>query len=183
MGRLSHLLPVEEQPKPVYQLDFGEQLGGVISQVVAERVVSSLTPAVSELVNALMAVNLVVDDADQRTSASLKELQDRVDKAAKETEKATLAELKAIKEGLGRAVKDLRNVSKTDSEAIRSGLISALSRVKIPDYTDTITSLGDDLKKSIASIKVDERPLEWDFDIQRDYQGFIKSVKAKAKNG
>lgn len=179
MGRLQHLLPKDEQQPPIYQFDFGGQIGALVADVVAKEAVARLTPVLMEMVVQLDDANAAGVAGDERTQEAVRAAQAALEKASGEVEKAILKELEAIKGGLRRAVKDLREVSREGDEALREGLIAALGRVRIPDYSESLARIEALLSEEDED--EDDDPKEWDFDIQRDRNGFIRSVTAKAK--
>lgn len=176
MARLQHLLQDEPQA-PVYQLDFGDRVTQTVAEVVAQEAVNRLTPAIAAMVEQAKEIGLKTDSAAQTFTDSSKAL-----------EGAVASEVSNLKKDLNSVVKDaVRSLAKANTQeaaSLRDSLITALSKVRIPDYTDKIEqvkAVQTTILAALKDIEPDKRPAEWEFTVNRNSRGFIQTVTAKAK--
>jgi len=172
MGRISHLIPPDEQEKPAYKL---EGVIESIAQLMAQSVADSATPEFKRL---MQAVNANGGRADNS-----------VTKATNALRQAIKDEVKSLKPEISKIAESLESSSK-DIVDLQGKLVGALSRVKIPDYSaqlDRLERSQPDLSPVLDAVRnieipepQDERPLEWKFEIERHRNGLVKSVTAKA---
>jgi hypothetical protein len=170
MGMISHLIPPDED-KPSYKL---EGVIESISQLMAQSVADSATPEFKRLLQA-------VNDNGGRSDNS-------ITKATNALKQAIQSEIRSLKPEIKKLAEVLQSTNK-DMLGLQGNLVDALSKVKIPDYSDQLERLErsqPDLSPVIKAVKgieipePDERPLVWEFDIERHRNGLIKSVTAKA---
>lgn len=84
-----------------------------------------------------------------------------------------------------------RAITQADMVKLQGDLVKALSNVRIPDYSEQLRRL--DVKPDLGpllekldnlevELPVDDRPLQWTFDIKRDRNGLLESVTATAQD-
>lgn len=173
MGRISHLIPEEAAPQAF-------SLEGVINQVIeelAQRAYGNVAPDIKKVVQAVNENGARGDNSVNKATAALR--------------KAIQDEVKSLKPEIQKVLEALQSSNK-EMVGLQGRLVNALSNVRIPDYTDQLKRLEQsqpDLSpvlKAIQSIEIpenEERPREWEFEIERHRNGLIKSVKARAIDG
>lgn len=173
MGRISHLIQKDDRP-PSYQIE------GVIASIadaMAQGAADRVSPQIASLLSKVEESGSTANTARDRLAGEIK--------------KAISSEISALKPEI-RKVAEALSTSNRDMVDLQGRLVDALSNVVIPDYTDQLRRLEaaqPDLSpiiKAINSIEIpeyeaEERADEWVFDIQRNQNGLIKSVTAKAK--
>lgn len=179
MGRLSYLLGEDTRPAvsvDLSQLNLGEETTLKVASLIAQETARALEPIA--LLFEQYAKQLSSESVNKFDDATkiLGEIKGQVDKSVK-------GELEKVEKAIGKSNDAIRASSK-NADRIRDGLIKALGQVKIPDYTDALENLEISqrlLAEAIKDIPKDDRPREWDFSVNRNRNGFIQSVTAKAK--
>lgn len=175
MARLQHLL--QEDSAPIYQLDFGDRVTQTVAQVVAQEAVQRLAPAIQQLANEIQSGGDRLEESARAATGALEAAEAALSAAVKE-------EVGSLQKDLRKAVSAITRAQAGESEALRDGLIKALSRVRIPDYSDQLGQVQAMQQMIMAAVQDggdEDDPKEWEFTVNRNSRGFIQTVTAKAK--
>jgi len=178
MGRLTHL--IQGEPSPVYQLDFGDKVTTTVAEVVSAEAVRRLGPVIAELVAQVNAVGDSVESGAKSYEEASKDAQKAVEAAGSTLEASMTKQVEEIRKGIRRSITEARDASKSDMVGFRDTLVRALSNISIPDYTDQLAEMRGAILAALESDD-DDDPREWEFTVNRNRNGYIQSVNAKAK--
>lgn len=173
MGRLQNISKTLQPSKPA-------KLEGILEAIaagVAQTVVQDMAEGMTRHSQGLNAVQQRIDVLSPQIQEMLA---GAVEYAVQETVQRLLPQIEGISKGLQ------SKLSYNDLRTFREELVTALSRVKIPDYTEQLKRLESrqvDLGPVLTKLdqlkeEEEEEPSTWVFDIKRDNQGRIVSVVA-----
>jgi hypothetical protein len=178
VAKLAHLL--QDEKPPVYQLDFGDRVTATVAEVVSREAVQRLAPFIAELAATVEGVGKSVDDGVDKHSEALSESQKAVESASKALEKAVKTELEAVRGALRRSIADAGRDTKVGVDEAIQRLVEAMGRIEIPDHGSEIGRVAEIQQTILDAVKRDPAPREWNFTVNRNRNGFIQSVTAKA---
>lgn len=177
MARLQHLLDGATDA-PVYQLDFGAEVTKTTAKVVAQAAVDRIAPIIRDLVTQMQA-------NEQQLKAGVDGVTEVSERAVADIEAKLDAELSNLQKDVRRAFTVMTKTQASDARSLRESLVKALSKVKIHDYSEDLNQLKVMQQAVMSALKdvekEDDDPKEWEFTVNRNRNGFIQSVTAKAK--
>jgi hypothetical protein len=176
MANLEHLM--RDKPIDTYTLQLGDDITRSVADAMARTSIERLAPFVEALLSATQT------EAKAR-AGSAKAHSDALKAARKAFEQAVAAESKVMQDTIKEAVKTLQETSEKGRKAQLAGLVQAFDRIKLPDHSEQLARIEATQAALAAKMtklpKPEPRATEWDFDINRNREGFIQSVTAKAK--
>ena len=176
MGRLTHLIQ-EDRPQ-VYQLDFSKEVSVQVAEILGQEAASRLAPVIAQLITQVETLTHSVSEGTKSSQAALQEASEAALNASDGLEKELAAQVEDIRKGIRRLALESRAGSKADLANFREALLRGLSNITIPDHSDALARIEGMLSDLPAS---ESAPREWEFQVNRNRNGFIQSVSAKAK--
>jgi len=177
VAKLAHLLQ-DERP-PAHQLDFSG-VAATVADMASQEAVKRLAPFIAELAATVEGVGKSVDDGVGKHSDALSESQKAVESASKALEDAVKTELEAVRGAIRRSVADAGRDTKVSVDKAIQKLVVAMGRIEIPDHGSEIGRVAEIQQTILDAVKRDPAPKEWNFTVNRNRNGFIQSVTAKA---
>jgi hypothetical protein len=178
MGRLSHLM--QDDSAPVYKLDFGENVSVAVAEIMGQEAARRLAPIIADLISEVDRLDGTVKNGTKSNDQAAKAVSDAIMGASKKVEREMARQMEEIRKGIRRVSKESRDGAKSDMDGFKKTLIEAMSRVQIPDYTDQLAEMRGAILAALESDD-DDDPREWEFTVNRNRNGYIQSVSAKAK--